>query len=100
MAKSQLPNPMMPSSQPAKSAPVPDSRQDQTTKQPVTNGTGHETQTAVSATELWWRTFTLNSRDQSSDRKSTRLNSSHVAISYAVFCLLKNKRTYTTELSY
>src|SRR5690625_261712 len=25
-----------------------------------------------------------------SDRKSTRLNSSHVAISYAVFCLLKN----------
>src|SRR5690625_6599654 len=25
-----------------------------------------------------------------SDRKSTRLNSSHVAISYAVFCLKKN----------
>src|SRR5690625_7345477 len=25
------------------------------------------------------------------DRKSTRLNSSHVAISYAVFCLNKNK---------
>src|SRR5690625_5364492 len=25
------------------------------------------------------------------DRKSTRLNSSHVAISYAVFCLKKNK---------
>src|SRR5690625_6801970 len=25
-----------------------------------------------------------------SDRKSTRLNSSHVAISYAVFCLQKN----------
>src|SRR5690625_6414118 len=28
------------------------------------------------------------------DRKSTRLNSSHVAISYAVFCLEK-KNTYT-----
>src|SRR5690625_6201717 len=28
------------------------------------------------------------------DRKSTRLNSSHVAISYAVFCL-KKKRKYT-----
>src|SRR5690625_6690864 len=28
------------------------------------------------------------------DRKSTRLNSSHVAISYAVFCLKKKKRTY------
>src|SRR5690625_5930295 len=25
------------------------------------------------------------------DRKSTRLNSSHVAVSYAVFCLKKNK---------
>src|SRR5207302_7061027 len=28
----------------------------------------------------------------SSDRKSTRLNSSHVKISYAVFCLKKKKR--------
>src|SRR5690625_6763588 len=28
----------------------------------------------------------------SRDRKSTRLNSSHVAISYAVFCLKKKKR--------
>src|SRR5690625_5394602 len=27
-----------------------------------------------------------------SDRKSTRLNSSHVAISYAVFCLKKKNR--------
>src|SRR5690625_3927760 len=34
------------------------------------------------------------------DRKSTRLNSSHVAISYAVFCLKKkNKRDTTTEYS-
>src|SRR5439155_15837370 len=30
---------------------------------------------------------------RSRDRKSTRLNSSHVAISYAVFCLKKKKRT-------
>src|SRR5690625_5587511 len=29
------------------------------------------------------------------DRKSTRLNSSHVAISYAVFCLKKKKQTTT-----
>src|SRR5690625_6888383 len=29
------------------------------------------------------------------DRKSTRLNSSHVAISYAVFCLKKKKNTKT-----
>src|SRR5437870_9596142 len=27
------------------------------------------------------------------DRKSTRLNSSHVAISYAVFCLKKKKKS-------
>src|SRR5690625_5421192 len=31
----------------------------------------------------------------SRDRKSTRLNSSHVAISYAVFCLKKKKKTKT-----
>src|SRR5690625_6034335 len=29
------------------------------------------------------------------DRKSTRLNSSHVAISYAVFCLKKKKKMST-----
>src|SRR5437870_13582171 len=31
----------------------------------------------------------------SQDRKSTRLNSSHVAISYAVFCLKKKKKKKT-----
>src|SRR5439155_10069793 len=30
------------------------------------------------------------------DRKSTRLNSSHVAISYAVFCLKKKKKKSAT----
>src|SRR5437660_2995479 len=30
------------------------------------------------------------------DRKSTRLNSSHVAISYAVFCLKKKKKNKTS----
>src|SRR5690606_41872624 len=34
------------------------------------------------------------------DRKSTRLNSSHVKISYAVFCLKKKKDTYTITASY
>src|SRR5438445_4108442 len=36
------------------------------------------------------------------DRKSTRLNSSHANISYAVFCLKKKKKhnnTYTTSLT-
>src|SRR4051812_49980825 len=31
--------------------------------------------------------------DQFRDRKSTRLNSSHMSISYAVFCLKKQKRS-------
>src|SRR5690625_6997881 len=33
------------------------------------------------------------------DRKSTRLNSSHVAISYAVFCLKKKKQQLPRKLS-
>src|SRR5260221_9919493 len=34
---------------------------------------------------------------QAIDRKSTRLNSSHTVISYAVFCLKKKKKIYTDE---
>src|SRR5256885_5593529 len=32
------------------------------------------------------------------DRKSTRLNSSHLVISYAVFCLKKKTEEHTSEL--
>src|SRR5690349_22910824 len=35
----------------------------------------------------------------SRDRKSTRLNSSHVEISYAVFCLKKKKKKETPHIS-
>src|SRR2546426_8536534 len=38
-------------------------------------------------------------RKAGSDRKSTRLNSSHLVISYAVFCLKKKKRN-SAYLSY
>src|SRR5256885_10244086 len=34
------------------------------------------------------------------DRKSTRLNSSHLVISYAVFCLKKKKNQDTASRSY
>src|SRR2546426_12206650 len=34
----------------------------------------------------------LQPGEQASDRKSTRLNSSHLVISYAVFCLKKKKK--------
>src|SRR3712207_7684333 len=37
-----------------------------------------------------------SSRMRSSDRKSTRLNSSHANISYAVFCLKKKKNILIT----
>src|SRR5437773_9299008 len=37
----------------------------------------------------------LGLRGVGKDRKSTRLNSSHITISYAVFCLKKKKQTNT-----
>src|SRR3712207_8560794 len=37
----------------------------------------------------------LHAQDGPEDRKSTRLNSSHANISYAVFCLKKKKRPYS-----
>src|SRR6266478_6695541 len=37
--------------------------------------------------------FSTSGPGTSSDRKSTRLNSSHSQISYAVFCLKKKKKT-------
>src|SRR6266568_8660503 len=40
------------------------------------------------------------SRTCSTDRKSTRLNSSHSSISYAVFCLKKKKNQVSYSLSY
>src|SRR5437870_8709217 len=44
---------------------------------------------------LRWRSVLDRAICQASDRKSTRLNSSHVAISYAVFCL--KKKTYSVS---
>src|SRR5690554_7061506 len=41
---------------------------------------------------------TSSSRHQ--DRKSTRLNSSHVRISYAVFCLKKKKKKHNNTHGY
>src|SRR5262245_64145216 len=41
-----------------------------------------------------WR---ADRHDRFEDRKSTRLNSSHLGISYAVFCLKKKKKTKKNE---
>src|SRR3989442_11490248 len=42
----------------------------------------------------------LYTPEEFSDRKSTRLNSSHVRISYAVFCLKKKKKIKNSYLYY
>src|SRR5699024_11299223 len=52
---------------------------------------------APSTTSTGWtptknRATSSAGRRSGSDRKSTRLNSSHVSISYAVFCLKKKKK--------
>src|SRR4051812_49802432 len=39
----------------------------------------------------------LYGEDASTDRKSTRLNSSHMSISYAVFCLKKKKKPHSAS---
>src|SRR5699024_2640600 len=46
------------------------------------------------ATEYCYYLFILHDFSGEQDRKSTRLNSSHVSISYAVFCLKKKKLSF------
>src|SRR5699024_11556841 len=49
--------------------------------------------TQDSENEIWQdETSWYKSNPSLGDRKSTRLNSSHVSISYAVFCLKKKKK--------
>src|SRR5258705_4374152 len=55
---------------------------------------------ALSRAANAWFCFTwkpLMSLSEPSDRKSTRLNSSHLGISYAVFCLKKKKHTHQLQ---
>src|SRR5438034_6975310 len=42
------------------------------------------------------RPIGVRAQIRNKDRKSTRLNSSHTVISYAVFCLKKKKKKHTT----
>src|SRR2546429_3319158 len=48
---------------------------------------------------VFWKERILHLGDELRDRKSTRLNSSHGYISYAVFCLKKKKTTNATASS-
>src|SRR5690625_7037421 len=56
------------------------------------NGNNNETTDTAAAEELF-KNNCASCHGDDLDRKSTRLNSSHVAISYAVFCLKKKKIT-------
>src|SRR5256885_8749479 len=55
---------------------------------------------AASSLDRWLTTTVAPSRAKAvamADRKSTRLNSSHLVISYAVFCLKKKKKKQTID---
>src|SRR5215510_15181733 len=54
-------------------------------------GESRRVNVSVSGLVIAWDS-SLDSCLTPADRKSTRLNSSHVAISYAVFCLKKKKK--------
>src|SRR5437588_2247532 len=57
--------------------------------------TGYPSRWAAAKTSaVDWR---VSVGDSPIDRKSTRLNSSHTVISYAVFCLKKKKTTQTQD---
>src|SRR2546426_8590367 len=49
--------------------------------------------------ELLVESFQIQGGRQPSDRKSTRLNSSHLVISYAVFCLKKKNSPNVYEIA-
>src|SRR5215211_8972191 len=54
---------------------------------PITSG-----RNAAHFSESWLMSSLARSGSLPRDRKSTRLNSSHTVISYAVFCLKKKKK--------
>src|SRR3712207_8762088 len=67
--------------------------------QELAHARGYDAQTVE---PLWWSlslgaclggNFTMIGASANLDRKSTRLNSSHANISYAVFCLKKKKNS-------
>src|ERR1039457_7168520 len=61
-------------------------------KQLYCNWAGHILPGQLTHQLAWWNTDETEARMAGwLDRKSTRLNSSHLVISYAVFCLKKKK---------
>src|SRR5437660_5648272 len=56
------------------------------------NGLADRVTRSAAAAQNHYHGHSQSERRDNGDRKSTRLNSSHVAISYAVFCLKKKKK--------
>src|SRR5439155_16699084 len=71
---------------------------DPTAELPVAAITG--TNGKTTSAYLLWSILAAAGRQSGLDRKSTRLNSSHVAISYAVFCLKKKKKNKNISKNY
>src|ERR1035437_9645172 len=55
---------------------------------------------AVQMAEEIWVVHAFQKKSTQGDRKSTRLNSSHANISYAVFCLKKKKNEVSAVLNH
>src|SRR5699024_12079743 len=55
-------------------------------------GSEYMDQARIKGSELKEKSSEMTKQVTEKDRKSTRLNSSHVSISYAVFCLKKKKK--------
>src|SRR5689334_24827257 len=60
---------------------------------------GHLHRRLEGAKEEERRALAHELHDEMGDRKSTRLNSSHSSISYAVFCLKKKKKHQRTPIN-
>src|SRR6266540_4580862 len=76
-----------------RTVPVPERREDAPTRGPDTARPRalRRTRSLPANCPGWLRTLHLR-QPRPRDRKSTRLNSSHITISYAVFCLKKKKK--------
>src|SRR5699024_11726299 len=65
----------------------------QTCALPISNSAGYPKKPSPQGCGKPWSGIWGSAKTAMGDRKSTRLNSSHVSISYAVFCLKKKKIT-------
>src|SRR5699024_12802694 len=65
---------------------------------PSKDGFEREGATVYSRMGIDFATATLGGEISVKDRKSTRLNSSHVSISYAVFCLKKKRYKHIKDI--